>query len=345
MKGSEFLARIIVVTGVLASIGPTLYFWGRTPLIHARTTENGGWNPDVLYGKVGEPLVLHLTSDDVTLGFAVAGMPMQSVDVLPGKVTVLTLNFDKPGEYTFYCTRGCGINHTGMTGTITVSAPDSDPAASNHLPLDSTPPPLYGTLGIDLDEPHNSPITPVGRPSSIVGQSNEVPIFPILPSNNLPIYQSPEFYRSHSPYETWQILRANPAVSNMDDQQIWNMVAFIWQSNASPEAIDDGRKLFAQNCAACHGETAQGNGVFADDLKAAEATAAQTAAGIKSINIQGPADFTDAIRMLGASPALLQGKILRGGIGTGMPSWGTIFTQDQTWDLVAYLYSFQFEYR
>jgi len=60
--------------------------------------------------------------------------------------------------------------------------------------------------------------------------------------------------------------------------------------------------------------------------------------------MQSPANLTDARRMLAASPALLQGKILRGGMGTGMPSWGPIFREEQTWDLVAYLYSLQFEY-
>jgi mono/diheme cytochrome c family protein len=48
--------------------------------------------------------------------------------------------------------------------------------------------------------------------------------------------------------------------------------------------------------------------------------------------------------MLGASPALLQGKILRGGMGTGMPMWGSIFTEEEIEALVAYLYTFQFEY-
>jgi mono/diheme cytochrome c family protein len=56
-----------------------------------------------------------------------------------------------------------------------------------------------------------------------------------------------------------------------------------------------------------------------------------------------PTDFTDAEHMLAASPARLHGKILRGGMGTGMPYWGPIFTEDQTWALIAYLYTFQFE--
>ncbi len=186
---------------------------------------------------------------------------MQSVDVLPGKVTEITLAFDKPGTYTFYCTRGCGNNYSGMIGTIEVTG------LASHSPVSASPP-LYVTLGLDLDIPHNSPVLPTGRPSSLVGQSYEVPIFPILQPSNLPIYQSPEYYRSHSPYATWQFLRANPSLSQRDDQQIWAMVAYIWQSNTTPTALVAGSKRFAQDCAACHGETAAGNGVYASELKA-----------------------------------------------------------------------------
>ena len=56
-----------------------------------------------------------------------------------------------------------------------------------------------------------------------------------------------------------------------------------------------------------------------------------------------PIDFTDPNHVLAASPAHLQGKILRGGMGTGMPYWGPIFTEEQTWALVAYLWTFQFD--
>jgi mono/diheme cytochrome c family protein len=62
------------------------------------------------------------------------------------------------------------------------------------------------------------------------------------------------------------------------------------------------------------------------------------------MSMQAPVDFTDSKRMLGASPALLQGKVLRGGMGTDMPMWGSIFTEQQIWDLIAHLCSFQFEY-
>ena len=59
---------------------------------------------------------------------------------------------------------------------------------------------------------------------------------------------------------------------------------------------------------------------------------------------QQPVDFSEFSEMLGASPAVLQGKILRGGMGTGMPYFGPIFTEQQTWMLVDYLWSFVFDY-
>jgi hypothetical protein len=55
-----------------------------------------------------------------------------------------------------------------------------------------------------------------------------------------------------------------------------------------------------------------------------------------------PSDFTDAQNMLGASSALLQGKIIRGGMGTGMPYWGTIFTDEEIEALVDHIWTFQF---
>jgi mono/diheme cytochrome c family protein len=122
------------------------------------------------------------------------------------------------------------------------------------------------------------------------------------------------------------------------------MVSYIWQSNTTPQALAYGKKLYAQNCAACQGENSAGNGVFADNLAGASESSMQTLSGSGEMSRQTPADFTGPSRMLGASPALLQGKILRGGMGTGMPMWGSIFTEQQIWDLIAYLYLFQFEY-
>ncbi|MBV6395078.1 MAG: hypothetical protein HFACDABA_00649 [Anaerolineales bacterium] len=326
MKRSELISRFLIAAGVLLAVGVPLFFWTRTPLIHARMAESGGWNPSVIQAEVGKPIHLKITSDDVVHGFAVGQMDMQSVDILPGKVADITLNFDKPGIYTFYCTRWCGLNHWRMRGTIEVSGSPSD--------VEPASPPLYVSLNLDLDAPHDAPNIPSQSPSAIRGEN----IASQLPITN---YLSPEYYRSHSPYQVFTDLSAAP----LTESQRWDAVAFIWQTNTTPESLASGKQLYAQNCAACHGENGAGDGVFADDLAQAGESSMQTMEGAMDMMMQTPVGFTDPRRMLGASPALLQGKILRGGMGTGMPMWGSIFTEEQIWDLIAYIYSFQFEYQ
>ncbi|MGE5378222.1 MAG: c-type cytochrome [Bacteroidota bacterium] len=324
MRLSELLSRLLITSGVAITIGVPLFVWSRTPLIHASVAEAGGWSPDTLKAQAGQPVHLRLTSDDVVHGFAVGQMDMQAVDVLPGKVSEVTLTFDRPGTYTFYCTRWCGLNHWRMRGTIEVegSGPAPDPVEA----------PIYVRLGIDIDAAHEAPVIPADRPSAARGQA-------LLTGLGLAL--SEEDYQSHSPYEVFRSL----STRHLSDAQRWDAVAALWRSNTTTEGLENGRRLFAQNCAACHGEGGAGDGIFADDLAAAGKASMQTMDGAPEMNRQRPADFTDPKRMLGASPALLQGKILRGGMGTGMPMWGSIFTTQQIRDLVAYIFSFQFDDR
>ena len=325
MKRSELLARIVIITGVLLTITAPIYIWARTPLIHAQMSEDGGWTPSTIRAKVGKPLQLHFTSEDVLHGFAIGQMDMNAVDIEPGKVTDTTLTFDKPGVYTFFCTRWCGVNHWRMRGTIEVTG---DSSASEDAPVKI---PLYVTLGLDIDAPHESPAIPEMQPSAIHGKELNL---------NLDHSVVPESYKSSSPYQIFQQL--GPA--SLSDSEKWDLVAYLWQTSTSAESIANGKKLYGQNSAACHGENGAGDGVFADDIAAAGEASMQSMSGAMDSMMQTPADFTDPKRMLGASPAVLQGKILRGGMGTGMPMWGSIFTEQQIWDLVSYLYTFQFEY-
>jgi len=323
MKRSELLSRLIVTVAVIGAVGTPLSLWLRTPIIHARMAENGGWTPDIIQAEIGKPLHLKLTSDDVIHGFAVGQMEMDAVDVEPGKVMDITLNFEKPGIYTFYCTRWCGLNHWRMRGTIEVSGSSSAPQPAS--------PPLYVSLNFDIDAPHDAPVVPNGQPSASNGQS-------LAMDNSISL--SHEDYLAKSPFEVFDGLEN----SSLTEEERWDIVAYLWQSNTTPDALAGGEQLYAQNCAACHGEDGVGDGVFADDLAATGEASMQTMSGTENMMMQTPVDFTDPARMLGASPALLQGKILRGGMGTGMPMWGSIFTEDQIWDVIAYLYSFQFEY-
>jgi mono/diheme cytochrome c family protein len=249
------------------------------------------------------------------------------VDILPGKVTDIELLFDEPGTYTFYCTRWCGLNHWRMRGTIEVEGEPELEAASEPGS------PLYAELGLDLDAPRSAAVLPVGKPPAAVVDSQL--------KAALSDFTATDYYRSHSPSDVWQALRADPAFRASDDQELWQFTASVWQASTTADDLAVGRQLFAQNCAACHGEGGVGDGVFADDLDAAAMPGSMNGAAMW----QPPANLTDPARMLAASPALLQGKILRGGMGTGMPSWGAILTAEQAWNLVAYIYSFQFMYR
>jgi mono/diheme cytochrome c family protein len=260
-------------------------------------------------------------------GFAVGQMEMEPVDVEPGKVTVVTLTFDKPGTYTFFCTRWCGVNHWRMRGTIEVKGPNPDPAAGPVIPM-------YVTLKLNIDAPHESPVIPGSQPSAVRGQQ-------LAADLEISKISNPSFYLAHSPYQIFEALDS----TGLGDSEKWDVVSYIWESNTTPESLANGQKLYAQNCAACHGENGAGDGVFADDIARAGESSQQSMSGSDEMMTQKPADFTNPARMLGASPALLQGKILRGGMGTGMPMWGSSFREEQIWDLIAYIHSFQFEYQ
>jgi plastocyanin len=146
----------------------------RAVTVHATMPERGGWQPGHLVARVGEPLHLRLTSDDVVHGFAVGAGPdgqkhdSPEVEVKPGQVTELTLTFDRPGTYTYACTRWCGPNHWRMRGTIEVTD------AAGKTGTTPSQPPLYVRLGLDLDAPHPAAVVPERTPSASRGDDLNV---------------------------------------------------------------------------------------------------------------------------------------------------------------------------
>ncbi len=321
---AEWFARLVVI---LLGIGlPLLAIFARSDAgvieVHGKVAENGGWTPESFNAVVGQPIHLRLTSDDVVHSFAIGQSDTAPIDVMPGQMADATLVFDKPGKYTFYCTRWCGVNHWRMRGTIEVSG------SSTEVVTPTTP--LYVALKLSIDDPHPAEVVPVSRPSAAQAGAPGVKV-------DLPA----EVYRTQSPVEVWKQLRAASFSNGLSDMQVWNLVAWVWRSNTTPESIASGKRLYSQNCAACHGETGQGNGVMAASLK--KAVPSGNMSGMPGHDTAAPVNFTDARNMLGASSAILQGKIIRGGMGTGMPYWGPIFTDAQVWSLVDYLWTFQFE--
>lgn len=306
----EFSARVLLA---LLVIGLPLGIWaarrGETAVtVHAVMPEKGGFLPDTLTAAVGVPLELNLISDDVMHGFAVGQTGWPAVDVKPGQMTEVALTFAEPGTYTYYCTRWCGPNHWRMRGTIEVTGAEEREAPP-------APPPLYVELKLDIDAPHELDILLETRPSAARGAELDI----TLPSEFL----SRDVYLTQTPYDVWQALQSAPETAALTDQAVWDLVAAAWHSQTTDEQIQRGQTLYNQNCAACHGSSGAGDGVFGQEFDQAS-------------------DFTDSQNMLGASTAVLDGKIRRGGMGTGMPYWGTIFTDEEIDALIAYLWTFQF---
>ncbi len=330
---TEWLGRTVVV--LLGAGPPSAALLARAfeadnvvPLRGAMP-ETGGWQPATLTATVGETLRLRLTSGDVMHGFAIGRDHRPPVDVKPGQVTEIALRFDRPGTYTYYCTRWCGPNHWRMRGTIEVTGSGVAP--------DRAAPAPYLALGIDLDAPHPSGVQPDRTPSAARGATLEAGV----PEANF----ARDHVRHHSPAAAWRAFRADLGLRGFTDRQLWDLVASIWRKNTSTAALETGRRLYARNCAACHGPTGRGDGVMVAALRKALGAPAQGVVGASrhAHAVARPADFTHP-DLLGAGPVLLHGKIVRGGMGTGMPSWGAILSDAEVWALLDYLYGFQFAF-
>lgn len=363
---SEVLARIILflllvaagAAGVLAAAPLLDLAPGDGIDLHARMPENGGWSHETLRAQVGHPLRLRMTSDDVLHGFAIGQRDDPAIDLPPGEWVETSLVFDRPGRYTFYCTRWCGRNHWRMRGTILVEG-EGWPVAQA-----ASDRPRYLELGLNLDAPHPAAVIPASPPSAKRGATW---------AQRLPAWAlERETYLETSPADFWQRLRAEPDLADLEDAALWDLVAYAWQRQTSPEALAEAARLYARDCAACHGETGRGDGVMVEGLprydpgKALAPDAAPKHAatpefgdpigadvhgavapggmGPGDMGLSAPPDFTDPRGLLGASPALLEGKMLRGGMGTGMPYWGPIYTPEQTDALIACLYTFTIDH-
>jgi cytochrome c oxidase subunit 2 len=311
----EFPALLLVLLAIALPLAILAVRQRETAVeIHAMMPEKGGWLPDTLTAEASVPLELHLISDDVMHGFAVGQTGWPAVDVKPGQMTEVTLTFEQPGTYIYYCTRWCGPNHWRMRGTIVVTGDEADGTAVTQ----TASPPLYMELGLDIDAPHDVDVQLDGPPSAVRGAALDVADAALPPQ-----YSSRDVSLTQSPFAVWQTLRSEGETAVLTDSEVWDLVAAIWQAQTTDEQVQLGQTLYTQNCAACHGNSGAGDGVFGQAFDPAS-------------------DFTDAQTMLGASTAVLDGKIRRGGMGTGMPYWGTIFTDEEIEALIAYLWTFQF---
>jgi cytochrome c oxidase subunit 2 len=75
-----------------------------------------------LHVPVGRKIRLIMTSEDVIHDFFVPAFRTKA-DVVPGRYTTMWFEATKPGRYHLFCAEYCGMNHSGMTGTVIVMEP------------------------------------------------------------------------------------------------------------------------------------------------------------------------------------------------------------------------------
>jgi mono/diheme cytochrome c family protein/plastocyanin len=299
---------------------PTTYGEIKVIDLVARAPEAGGWDPEYITVNRGDTVRLRITGHDVVHGFAIGKLGIDVGPIIPGEVATVEFVADKVGQFTYYCNIWCDPYHYRMRGTLEVV----DPAAPDVIARSEATKQSQGFdfSELDIDSPHEAEFYPANPPSAIWGRALADQIE--LPALGDGSTELAEVLRSQSPSAVFQTIREGGAAASLSDEEVWDLVAYLWSSATTPEQQAQGETLYAKNCAACHGETGGGDGPGGRYME------------------ERPTDFTDARTMAGGSSEIYYAKIRRGGMGTGMPYWGTIFTEEETWGLVDYLWTFLF---
>jgi cytochrome c oxidase subunit 2 len=275
----------------------------------AKTPTTGGWSPDVITVHRGDTVRLRITSPDVVHGFAIGRMGIDAGRILPGDVTEVEFVAKEAGRYTFYCNVWCDPDHHRMRGILEVV----DPASPDAV-LTSKDEPTAVHEDLDIDAPHEARFYPLETPSAARGQA-------IVAREAMPLPELGDL-GSQSPEDVFESIRQDTLLSR---EEIWDLVAYVWSTTATPESLAAGEALYLKNCTGCHGQEGRGDGPGSRHLA------------------EQPTDFSAPRTMAGGTSEIYYAKIRRGGMGTGMPYWGTIFTQEETRSLVDYLWTFLFK--
>lgn len=89
-------------------------------IIRLSVVEAGGYDPDVIIVKKGEPVKLILIGMDVVHGFAIESLGVDAGVIHPGEQVSIEFTPEEEGEFEFTCTVICSSSHPLMSGKIVV---------------------------------------------------------------------------------------------------------------------------------------------------------------------------------------------------------------------------------
>lgn len=139
---------------------------------------------------------------------------------------------------------------------------------------------------------------------------------------------NPELARAARPVDWYEMVtrgnleRFMPGFASLNDRQRWDVVAYALTLSVSPEQLAEGKTLYEQNCAQCHGLTGRGDGELAAELQLT------------------PANWTDQERLAGLSAsdmaAVMEGE------REGHPDLTVRVDAAQGYEVAAYVRSLSF---
>ncbi len=147
--------------------------------------------------------------------------------------------------------------------------------------------------------------------------------------NSVPALSNREVARQASPARWFMIVsngnleRFMPPFPSLSASQRWDVVAYSLSLSTSPESIEQGAKLYQEQCANCHGAEGKGDGPLATSLA------------------KPPTNLTDLAFSASKSAFDLYSSIVLG-MPPAMPAFGDKLSDEQRWAIVEYLQSLTF---
>jgi mono/diheme cytochrome c family protein len=304
----------------------------------------------------------------VVHGFSIPKLGVKIDWIEPGKVAEVEFTADRPGRYAFQCTVWCQLGHWRMRGVIEVVDPD-DPVT---LARDVDPPQTnWVASGVDVDANHTGRFVPERPANAANGQRlwselSPRPLTALLAGLELRRLSPSDVYaylsqdaahvvahegaahEDHSAAEMAAMpaaalpdLPEAAALAGLSAAERWDMVAALYFAATSPRLLAASEQLYQRDCTGCHGLSGRGDGPGAAEITVLNA-GQSTDHGMAMD--KPPTDFTDLAAQAGAPDMLYYGKLVRGGMGTSMPYFGTIYSEEELWAIIATLRSFAFEY-
>ena len=216
-------------------------------------------------------------------------------------------------------------------------------ACDFSLASDITPPPNYTPEAV-IAPTHSAPVFPLVAPNpkqgaqlysdkcapchGVTGQGDG-PQASKLP-NAVTAIGIANVARQASP-ATWFNVVTNgnldrfmpPFGSSLSDAQRWDVLSYVYSLSIPDQTLADGKALFQQACASCHGNLGKGDGE-----KAASLTKPMK-------------NFTDQATMASLSANDLV-DVINNGSAPNMPAYASQLSEDQRWALTAYLRGLSF---